>query len=82
MTFSGRADQLNIWNDALMEVDASALTANRSLVVNRSGAICKVKVLDKLSYSIFNRGDIFLSGNTDVINLIEDSGEGDLIIVP
>jgi len=58
------------------------LTANRSLVVNRSGAICKVKVLDKLSYSIFNRGDIFLSGNTDVINLIEDSGEGDLIIVP
>ncbi len=82
MTFSGRADQLNIWNDALMEVDASALTANRSLVVNGSGAICIVKVLDEPSYSIFNHGEIFLSGNTDVINLIEDSGEGELIIVP
>lgn len=82
MTFSGKTDQLNFWNDALMEVDASELTANRALVENRSGAVCKVKVLDELSYSIFNRGDIFLSGNTDKIILMEDSGEGELIITP
>jgi len=82
MTFSGKADQLNIWNDALMEVDASELTAKRALVENRSGALCKVKVLDELSYSILNRGDIFLSGNTDKIIVLEDSGEGELIITP
>jgi hypothetical protein len=82
MTFSGKADQVNIWNDALMEVEASRLSANRAFVENRSGAVCKVKVLDELSYSILNRGDIFLSGNPDVINLIENSGEGELVLVP
>ncbi|MGB6037544.1 MAG: DUF2807 domain-containing protein [Cryomorphaceae bacterium] len=81
MTFSGKADQLNIWNDALMEVEASALTANRAFVENRSGAVCKVKVLDEFSYSILNRGDIFLSVNPDLIILIEDSGEGELIVI-
>ncbi len=82
MTFSGKADQLNIWNDALMEVEASELTAGRAFVENRSGAICKVKVLDEFTYSILNRGDILLSGDPDLITLIEDSGEGELILVP
>lgn len=82
MTFSGKADQLNIWNDALMEVEASNLTANRAFVENRSGASCAVKALDEFSYSILNRGDIFLSGAPEMITLVEDSGEGELILVP
>jgi hypothetical protein len=82
MSFSGRTDQLNIWNDALMEVDASTLTANRAFVENKSGASCQVKVLDEFSYSILNRGDILLSGAPEIITLIEDSGEGELILVP
>ncbi|HKL39199.1 MAG TPA: DUF2807 domain-containing protein [Cryomorphaceae bacterium] len=81
MTFSGKTDQLNIWNDALMEVEATALTTKRALVENRSGASCRVTVLDEINYSILNRGDIFLSGNPDFINMIEDSGEGELILI-
>jgi len=81
MTFSGRTDQLNIWNDALMEVDASTLSANRAYVENRSGGDCKVKVNDELTYAILNGGNILLSGNPGLIELIDDSGEGELIFI-
>ncbi|MCZ4409713.1 DUF2807 domain-containing protein [Cryomorphaceae bacterium 1068] len=82
MTFSGKADKLDIFNYALMQVEASDLSATRVFVENHSGASCAVKALDEFSYSIYNRGDIFLSGAPEVITLIENSGEGELIVVP
>jgi hypothetical protein len=81
MTFSGEADQLNIWNDALMEVDASGLSANRAHIQNRSGGDCRATINNELTYAILNRGNIFLSGNPEIIQLLDDSGEGELILV-
>ena len=82
MTFSGKANQLNIWNDALMEVDASSLTTPSALIENKSAATCSAHVTDQLRYSILNRGDIILSGNPPIIEATDTSGEGQLIILP
>lgn len=82
MTFSGKTDQLNIWFDALMEVEGSRLIANHACAENRSGAACQVRVLEGLNYAILNRGDILLSGNPEVIVPLDMSGAGRLIFVP
>jgi len=82
MTFSGKATQLNIWNDALMQVDASRLTAQSALIENKSAATCSAQVTNQLRYSILNRGDILLSGNPPNIEATDTSGEGELIILP
>jgi len=82
MTFSGKTDQLNIWNEALMEVEASSLSANRCFVQNNSAADCRVRVRDELQYSILNRGNIVLNGPCDLIEAIDQSGEGELLVLP
>jgi hypothetical protein len=82
MSFSGKTEQLNIWNEALMEVDASNLSANRCFVQNNSAADCKVRVSDELRYSILNRGNIVLNGSCDFVEAIDESGEGELIVIP
>ena len=82
MTFSGKTDQLNIWNDALMEVKAENLEARSVFVENRSGSDCNIQVRNSLRYSILNRGNILFRGNPKVIDEIENSGEGELIAIP
>ncbi|MEM9050488.1 MAG: DUF2807 domain-containing protein [Bacteroidota bacterium] len=82
MTFSGKTNQLNIWNDALMEVAASNLKAENAFVENRSGSNCTINVSNSLQYSILNRGNILIQGNPLIIEEIDNSGEGDLVAIP
>ncbi len=81
MEFSGKTRQLNIWNDALMEVHAAHLTAQFAYIENLSGGSSRIRVEQGLEYKIRDRGDIFLSGNPPSITVLEDSGEGELILV-
>ena len=82
MTFSGKTDQLNIWNEALMEITASDLNANRCFIQNNSSADCQIQVSDELRYSILNSGNIILKGECDLIESIDESGEGEFIMIP
>ena len=82
MTFSGKTEQLNIWNDALMEVKANNLVAKGVFIENRSSSDCNIQVRKSLRYSILNRGNILFRGNPEVIEEIDNSGDGELISIP
>ncbi len=79
LTLRGNARELIIWNFALMSVDANNLTADYAFVENHSKGDCKVFVKDKLDYSIYGEGNIYLSGDPSQINLIERTSSGRLI---
>lgn len=79
LTLRGSTRELIIWNFALMSVDANNLTADYAFVENHSKGDCKVFVKERLDYSIYGEGDIYLSGDPDQINLIERTSSGRLI---
>jgi hypothetical protein len=81
MRFSGRTEHLNIWNEALMEVHASDLVAQTAFIENRGGGSSRIHVTEALSYSIFDRGDIYLKGDPYSIQALIIEGEGELILV-
>lgn len=59
----GKTNVLKIWNVAIMSVDAKDLTSNYAIVENGSTGDCEVTVLDKLEYSITEKGNIQLYGS-------------------
>jgi hypothetical protein len=79
LTLRGNTRELIIWNFALMSVDANNVTTDYAFVENHSKGDCKVFVRDKLDYSIYGEGDIYLSGEPNQINLIERTSTGRLI---
>lgn len=81
MKLSGRTNHMNIWNDALMEVHAFGLKTNTAYVENSGGGSCRIHVEQDLSYSILDRGDIYLQGSPPLIQALEVEGEGSLILV-
>lgn len=81
INFSGEAENLKIWNTALMSVDASQLNASYALVENDSGVECKVVANDILEYSITGSGNVVVSGNPEIVSTGELTGSGQLILI-
>jgi len=79
--FSGKTEELKIWNTALMQVDASRLVSNYVLVDNNSGEDCRVHANQYLDYNITGAGNIYVSGNPAVIASENLTGTGELILV-
>jgi Putative auto-transporter adhesin, head GIN domain len=77
---SGNTNELKIWNVALMAIDARELKADIVSVSNSSKGDCKVTCSQKISYKITGSGNIYLKGNPSLIEKIEESSSGKLII--
>lgn len=67
VTLSGKTEMLKIWNFAIMSVDAKDLTAQHAIIENNSQGDCEVTVLNKLEYSINEKGNIHLYGKPSEI---------------
>tara|TARA_B100001173_G_scaffold46805_1_gene37528 strand:- start:60 stop:770 length:711 start_codon:yes stop_codon:yes gene_type:complete len=67
VTLSGKTEMLKIWNFAIMSVDAKDLTTKHAIIENNSQGDCEVTVLNKLEYSINEKGNIHLYGNPSEI---------------
>ena len=76
VTLSGKTEMLKIWNFAIMSVDAKKLTTKHAIIENNSKGDCEVTVLNKLEYSISEKGNIILHGTPSEIisNSISSSG--------
>lgn len=80
LTLAGKTTELNIWNDAIMSVDASELTTEKALIENNSKADCIINVSDSLKYSISNVGNIINVSSPNNIEILSHNGEGKLIL--
>lgn len=79
MKLTGTVQELKIWNAGLGQVDASLLNSDYVLCENGSLGNCQVRALQKLEYSITNKGDIYYFGNPAEIVAVEVTAAGKLI---
>jgi hypothetical protein len=79
LTLEGNTRVLAIWNYIIMSVDAGDLTTGYAWVENHSKGDCIVNVKEKLEYSIYGRGNIYLYGKPGEIILKERTGSGELV---
>jgi hypothetical protein len=77
---SGKTKELKILNVALMAIDARDLVADYVSITNTSKGDCKVTCRQRISYKIAGTGNIYLNGNPSLIEKIEGSSTGKLII--
>lgn len=75
----GNASFLKLWNHAIMTVDGSDLISDYALVENDSKGDCTVNVSSQLDYRIKASGNINVYGNPSTINVLEESGEGQVV---
>jgi hypothetical protein len=80
ITLSGIANELKLWNVALMQVDAAELVCNIARIENASKGACKINCIQKLVYSITGEGNIYASGHPAEIVPMEISSSGQLIL--
>ena len=80
ITLKGTCNEVKLWNVALMAVDAKELASQFGYVDNASKGSIFVNCAQKLSYKLTGEGDIHLSGNPPVIEKLEESGKGKLIL--
>jgi hypothetical protein len=80
LTLKGISKRLKLWNFAILSVDAQKLITKEALVENHSQGNCTVNVADKLTYSIYNSGNIILYGNPKEIIENELESSGNLIL--
>ncbi|MFZ1676024.1 MAG: DUF2807 domain-containing protein [Saprospiraceae bacterium] len=79
LTLKGKADNIAIYNGALMEVDANEFPCDVATVYNGSKSDVHVFVRQKLDYSIAGTGNIYLQGNPGEIVAGELYSTGRLI---
>lgn len=75
---TGKTDQLKLWNFAIMQVDASGCESRYGLVENYSKGDCKIRVTEKLDYSLQGEGNIRLTGNPQ-LQMLQQTSTGLLI---
>lgn len=80
LTLRGQSYNLNIWNSALMAIDAKDFVSNNALVKNNSKGICEIQVLEKLEYSIHGEGDIYLFNMPAQVIADEITSTGRLVL--
>lgn len=80
LTLYGKADHIQLWNDALMSINAENLVAKKAFIDNTSKGDIQVNVTDSLTYNIYGSGNIILSNTTEVIKKEEVTGTGSLFI--
>jgi hypothetical protein len=80
LTLRGTVQNLKLWNEGLMSVDGSGLTTSYALMENKSKGDCRLHVTDKLEYSIFGQGNIYVAGDPPVLQAGLQTGSGQLIL--
>ena len=77
LTLYGKTNKLDIWNFAIMSVDAKNLSAYNANIENSSKGNCELSVVNRLEYSIKGRGNIHLYSEPNEIieNVISSSGK-------
>lgn len=80
INLSGSCTNLKLWNVALMAVDASNLSCVDAYVDNASKGDINLRCMHQLSYKIAGEGNIINIGNPMILDKIEASGSGKLII--
>jgi hypothetical protein len=81
ITLTGQVQNLKLWTDALIAVDAKNLIANYALVVTKSKGTVEVNVSSIIDYSIIGNGDIDLYGNPNTIVNSGTVGTGKLVVL-
>ncbi|MCF6365817.1 MAG: DUF2807 domain-containing protein [Bacteroidales bacterium] len=79
INLKGKVENLRLWNTSLGSVDASNLSAKNVLVDTDSKADCKVVANSKLDCTIKGQGNVYYSGNPDIIILNDTVSTGKLI---
>lgn len=79
ITLFGKTNNLKIWNQAIMTVDAKKLTTSYALVENGAKTDCLINVTDKLEYGVYGKGNIYLYGQPTEIIKINTTSTGVLI---
>lgn len=79
VTLNGQCNTLKLWTTAIVTVDAQKVSTQWCYIENGSKGDCSVNVSSFLEYSLTAQGNIRLYGNPPQINVIEHSGEGELI---
>ncbi len=79
LALTGTVNRLKVLSCALMSVDASNLYAENAVVENDSRGICRVRVLNRLEYSIHGEGDIYLYGIPNEVIAGEITSSGKLV---
>jgi hypothetical protein len=81
ITVKGKATSIDIRSFAMMTVDATSLLVRDAHIENSSKGNCYINVSDKLEYSIYGTGNIYLKGNPGEIILKETTSSGRLIMM-
>jgi hypothetical protein len=76
---SGQAKELNLWNVALMAIDAKNLNCEEVNIQNASKGNVAVNCSSSLNYSIIGEGNIYLFGNPPNVFAETLTGKGKLI---
>jgi len=79
INLKGQVETLKLWNTSLGSVNASILTANNVFVDTDSKADCKINVNKKLDCTIRGHGNVYYSGNPEIIILNDTLSTGKLI---
>jgi len=80
LSLQGKVKELKLWNTAILSIDAKNLVSQTALVENNSQGDCSINVSEKLTYSITNKGNIYVYGNPSQIIEKETSSSGQLIM--
>ncbi len=81
ITLTGQVQNLKLWTDALMAVDAKNLNASYALIVTKSKGNVEVNVSSIIDYSINGSGNIELYGNPSTVLNSGTTGTGKLVIL-
>lgn len=78
-TFSGKADQIDFYHNGYGTIDASMLDTRLAVISSNSTGQTHLNVSEIMYYNINDWGDIYVSGNPQIVNW-GHTGTGKLII--
>ncbi|ASS50544.1 MAG: hypothetical protein A3D31_13350 [Candidatus Fluviicola riflensis] len=80
ITFNGACNQFKLWGNSLITVNARNLVTSYAYIENKANNDVSLTVTGILQYTIGGKGNIRAYGQPTVIDLISDTGEGELIL--
>jgi Putative auto-transporter adhesin, head GIN domain len=80
ITFSGTCNEFKSWGNSLISVNAKNLATSYAYIENKSKNDVLLTVTGILQYAITGKGNIQVFGQPAVVDLITDTGDGQLIL--
>lgn len=79
LTLSGNCDYIQLWNTALLQIEASEFHCQNGLIHNNAKADIHAWVEHDVECSIKGKGNIIFKTKPNFINLIDKSGDGEIL---